>query len=102
MTKLGSQKIHICPKVTKMGYIIIIYPILVTFGQIGHRIDYNGVGALRGQQRIRSKINQSTPPRLHRDEALAFSLNSTCLIRTSISDVNRHVFMTNQKILIES
>ena len=36
MTKLGSQKLHICPKVTKMGSII------------GHRIDYNGVGALRG------------------------------------------------------
>ena len=36
MTKLGSQKLHICPKVTKMGSII------------GHRIDYNGVGALTG------------------------------------------------------
>ena len=36
MNKLGSQKLHICPKVTKIGSII------------GHRIDYNGVGALRG------------------------------------------------------
>ena len=29
---LGLQKLHICPKVTKMGSIS------------GHRIDYNGVG----------------------------------------------------------
>ena len=28
MTKLGSRKLHFCPKVTKMGSII------------GHRIDY--------------------------------------------------------------
>ena len=33
----------ICPKVTKMGSII------------GHRIDYNGVGVLRGQWHIPSK-----------------------------------------------
>ena len=31
------KKIHICPKVTKMGSII------------GHKIDYNEVGVLRGQ-----------------------------------------------------
>ena len=43
MTKLGSQKLQICPKVTKMGSII------------GHRIDYNGVGALRVQRHIPSK-----------------------------------------------
>ena len=43
VTKLGSRKLHICPKVTKMGSII------------GHRIDYNGVGALRGQRHIPSK-----------------------------------------------
>ena len=51
MTKLGSRKLHICPKVTKMGSII------------GHRIDYNGVGALRGQQHIPSKTFEypSTP-----------------------------------------
>ena len=36
VTKLGLQKLHICPKVTKMG------------SMIGHRVDYNGVGALRG------------------------------------------------------
>ena len=34
---------YICPKVTKIGSII------------GHRIDYNGVGALRGQPQIPSK-----------------------------------------------
>ena len=33
MTKLGSRKLHICPKVTKMGSII------------GHRIDYKGRGS---------------------------------------------------------
>ena len=49
--KLGSRKLHICPKVTKMGSII------------GHRIDYDGVGALRGQRHIPSKnCNPSTPP----------------------------------------
>ena len=39
------------PKVTKMG------------SNIGHRIDYNGVGALRGQQHIPSKIlTHELPP----------------------------------------
>ena len=50
MTKLGSRKLHIFPKVTKMGSII------------GHRIDYNGVGALRGQQHIPSKNLPKYPP----------------------------------------
>ena len=38
-----DHKSYICPKVTKMG------------SKIGHRIDYNGVGAVRGQQDISSK-----------------------------------------------
>ena len=46
----GIVKITFFPKVTKMGSII------------GHRIDYNGVGALRGQRHISTKINPSTPP----------------------------------------
>ena len=50
MTKVGSQKLHICPKVTKMGSII------------GHKIDYNGVGALRGQGHIPSKNLPKYPP----------------------------------------
>lgn len=29
---------------------------------IGHRRDYNGVGALRGQQHIPENIDPSTPP----------------------------------------
>ena len=33
----------ICPKVTKMGSIV------------GHKIDYNGVGVLRGQRYIPNK-----------------------------------------------
>ena len=41
--KLGSQILHFCRKVTEMGSIL------------GHRIDYNGVGALRGQRHIPSK-----------------------------------------------
>ena len=40
VTKLGSRKLYICPKVTKMGSIS------------GHRKDYNGVRALRGQRHI--------------------------------------------------
>ena len=46
MTKLGSRKLHICLKVTKMGSII------------GHRIDYNGVGAMRG---LRGQRHIPTP-----------------------------------------
>ena len=40
---MGSGKLHICPKVTKMGSIL------------GHRIDYNGVGAQRDQRHIPNK-----------------------------------------------
>ena len=50
VTKLGSRKLHICPKMTKMGSII------------GHKIDYNGVGALRGQRHIHSKNSPRYPP----------------------------------------
>ena len=50
MTKLGSRKLNICPEVTKMGSII------------GYRIDYNGVGALRGQWHIPSKKLTQVPP----------------------------------------
>ena len=50
MSKLGSRKLHICPKVTKMGSII------------GHRIDYNGLGALRGERHIPSKMFPEYPP----------------------------------------
>ena len=38
LTKLGSRKLHTCSEVTKIGSII------------GHRIDYNGVGALSGSK----------------------------------------------------
>ena len=50
MTKLGSRKLNICPKVTKMGFII------------GHRIGYNEVGAPRASGTYAAKINPSTPP----------------------------------------
>ena len=40
---MGSGKLHICPKVTKMGSIL------------GHRIDYTGVGAQRDQRHIPNK-----------------------------------------------
>ena len=40
----------ICPKVAKMGSII------------GHRIDYNGVGALRVQRHIPNKNLAKYPP----------------------------------------
>ena len=47
--RLGWRKLHICPKVTKMGSII------------GHKIDYNGVGALRGQRaHTQKKLTQVT------------------------------------------
>ena len=44
------KKLHICPNVTKMGSII------------GHRIDYNGVGALRGPRHISRQNNPNTHP----------------------------------------
>ena len=43
VTKLGSQKLHICLRVSNMG------------STIGHRKDYTGVGALRCQRHIPSK-----------------------------------------------
>ena len=51
VTKLGSRKkLHICPKVTEMG------------STIAQKIDYNGVGALRGQRhKTKKKITQVTP-----------------------------------------
>ena len=51
MTRLGSQKLHICPKVTKMGSII------------GHSLDYDGVETLRGQRQItQQKLTQVNHP----------------------------------------
>ena len=50
MTKLGSRKLHICPKVANMGSIIV------------QRIDYNGVGALRRQRPVPSKNVPKCPP----------------------------------------
>ena len=49
MAKLGSWKLHISPKVIKMGSLI------------AHRIDYNGVAALRGQRHIPSKNKPKYP-----------------------------------------
>ena len=47
---MGLRKLHICPNVTKMGSII------------GRKIDYNGVGAPRGQRHIPSKSYPKYPP----------------------------------------
>ena len=53
MTKLGTQKLHICSKVTKMG------------STTGQKIDYNGVGALTGQQQnTQQKLTQVKVRRL--------------------------------------
>ena len=57
MTKLGSRKLDIYPKVTKMGSII------------GHRIDHNGVGG--GQRHISGKnLAKSPPPRDYLHESI--------------------------------
>ena len=51
MIKLGSRKLHICPVTnSKVGSII------------GHRIDFNGVGALRGRRHIPRKKLTQVPP----------------------------------------
>ena len=49
MTKLWSQKLHISPRLTNMG------------STIGHRKDYNGVGALRPAAHTQQKLTQVTP-----------------------------------------
>ena len=49
MTKLGSRKLHIYPEVAKVESII------------GHRIDYQGVGDLRGQRHIPQQILTQVP-----------------------------------------
>jgi len=50
VTKLGSRKLHVCPKVTKMGSII------------GHRIDYNGGrGSESPAAHTWQKLTQVTP-----------------------------------------
>ena len=46
---MGSRKLHICPKVTKMGI-------------IGHRIDYNGEGVREPSGTYPARINPRTPP----------------------------------------
>ena len=51
VTKLGSQKLHIFPRVTNMGSII------------GNRIDYNGGrGSERQAAHTQQKLNQVVPP----------------------------------------
>ena len=67
MTKLGSRKLHLSPQVTKVGYII------------GHRIDYNGVGALRGQRHIPSKNKPKYRP-LHPGQELRLYLIFTLML----------------------
>ena len=67
----GSQKIHICPKVTKMGSII------------GHKIDYDGVGVLRGQWHIPSKNYPSTLP--------PGKQNLKCIIRYNIECCRKYI-----------
>ena len=47
---MGSRKLHICPKVTKMG------------STIGHRIEYNRVGFLEASGTSPAKIYTSTTP----------------------------------------
>ena len=74
MTKLGSQKLHICPKVTKMGSII------------GHKIDYNGVGALTGHGHIPSKnLPKYPPPPPHMKQ------NLKCIIRYNIECCRKYI-----------
>ena len=50
MTKLGSQKLQFCSKVTEMGSVI------------GHRTDYNGVGgSKRPAAHTQQKLTQVAP-----------------------------------------
>ena len=65
------KKIHICPKVTKMGSII------------GHKIDYNEVGVLRGQWHIPSKNLPKYPP--------SGKQNLKCIIRYNIECCRKYI-----------
>ena len=47
---MGSEKLHICSKVTKMGSII------------GHRIDYNAVGNIHGKNVPKYPPTHPPPP----------------------------------------
>ena len=71
MTKLGSQKLHICPKVTKMGSLI------------GHKIDYNGVEALRGQWHIprKKKLPKYTPRTLNVSFVIILNVAESTLVK---------------------
>ena len=87
--KLESRKLHVSPKVTKMGSII------------GHSIDHNGVGALRGQQHIPCKsLPKHSPPlggggevralKIHEQELtdLGFSISSVKKTTTTTTKQN--------------
>ena len=50
VTKSGLRKLLFFPKWLRRGL------------EYGHRIDYNGVGVLRGQREIPRKINRRNPP----------------------------------------
>ena len=66
VTNLGSRKLRIYPKVTKMGSII------------SHRIDFNGVGA-EASGTYPTKINPSTPsPGLETETYDSMATNDTC------------------------
>ena len=80
VTKLGSQKLHFCPKVTEMGSII------------GHRIDYNGVGALRGQRHIPSKNLPKQPPREFTLLSSATSVTSFNSVLVQLNNVSTEFF----------
>ena len=78
MTKLGSRKLHIYVKVTKMGPIN------------GQRIDYNGLGDLRGQQHIPSKYwPKYPPPRVKKRYIMAAVTKVTCLKLESLMSTTK-------------
>ena len=57
-----GNKTHFHKKGCALGLILNLRVFGTWKWLIGHRIDYNGVGALRGQRHYPAKINPSTPP----------------------------------------
>ena len=63
MTKLGSRKLHF-PKSDRQNTKKKTFQKVTRVGSIiGQKIDYNGVGALRGQRHISSKHLTQVQPR---------------------------------------
>ena len=65
---------------------------------IGHRIDYNGVGVLRGQRTYPAKIDPSNPPsynsatKTSREEVFSFAVQFLLATNQSMQEWHHNLF----------